>query len=226
MTGVPASAAGGTGRPSPGSKLGAAAVHQVSLWNIANILTMIRLLLVPGFVALMLTDGGYDPAWRAWAWAAFAVAMITDVFDGHLARSYNLVTDFGKIADPIADKAIMGAALICLSSLGDLPWWVTGVILGRELGITLLRFIVIRYGVIPASRGGKVKTLAQGTAVGMYILALTGPLATLRWWVMAVAVALTVVTGLDYVRQAVVLRRAGLAESKAAAQASAEAAEK
>lgn len=226
MTGVPASATGGTGRPSPGSKLGTAAVNQASLWNIANILTMIRLLLVPGFVALMLADGGYDPAWRAWAWAAFAVAMITDVFDGHLARSYNLVTDFGKIADPIADKAIMGAALICLSSLGDLPWWVTGVILGRELGITLLRFIVIRYGVIPASRGGKIKTLTQGTAVGMYILALTGPLATLRWWVMAAAVALTVVTGLDYVRQAVVLRRAGLAESKAAARASAEAAEK
>ena len=135
---------------------------------------MLRLVLVPGFVALMLADGGYDPAWRAWAWAAFAVAMITDIFDGHLARTYNLVTDFGKIADPIADKAIMGAALICLSALGDLPWWVTGVILGRELGITLLRFIVIRYGVIPASRGGKLKTLTQGMAVGMYVLALTG----------------------------------------------------
>lgn len=106
--------------------MGAAAVNQASLWNIANILTMLRLVLVPGFVALMLADGGYDPVWRAWAWAAFAVAMITDVFDGHLARTYNLVTDFGKIADPIADKAIMGAALICLSSLGDLPWWVTG----------------------------------------------------------------------------------------------------
>ena len=157
----------------------------------------------------MLTDGGYDPAWRAWAWAAFAVAMITDIFDGHLARTYNLVTDFGKIADPIADKAIMGAALICLSALGDLPWWVTGVILFRELGITLMRFWVIRHGVIPASRGGKMKTLAQGMAVGMYVLALTGPLATLRWWVMAVAVVLTVVTGLDYVRQAIVLRRQG-----------------
>ena len=129
--------------------------------------------------------------------------MITDLFDGHLARAYNLVTDFGKIADPIADKAIMGAALICLSVLGDLPWWVTGVILFRELGITLMRFWVIRHGVIPASRGGKMKTLAQGTAVGMYVLVLTGPLATLRWWVMAVAVVLTVVTGLDYVRQAV-----------------------
>ncbi|MEU0785281.1 CDP-diacylglycerol--glycerol-3-phosphate 3-phosphatidyltransferase [Streptomyces sp. NPDC006173] len=236
MTGVPASAAGGSpsakgamsapdasgapgdGKQVRGGKLTAAAVDQASLWNIANILTMIRLVLVPGFVALMLADGGYDPAMRAWAWAAFAVAMITDIFDGHLARTYNLVTDFGKIADPIADKAIMGAALICLSGLGDLPWWVTVVILGRELGVTLLRFVVIRYGVIPASRGGKLKTLAQGTAVGMYILALTGALATLRFWVMAVAVVLTVVTGLDYVRQAVVLRRQGIAARQAAAE--------
>ncbi|MDX3852025.1 CDP-diacylglycerol--glycerol-3-phosphate 3-phosphatidyltransferase [Streptomyces sp. AK02-01A] len=219
MTGVPASAAGGTGaKPAPGGKLGAAAVNQASLWNIANILTMLRLVLVPCFVVLMLQEGGFDPAWRAWAWAAFAVAMITDVFDGHLARTYNLVTDFGKIADPIADKAIMGAALLCLSALGDLPWWVTGVILFRELGITVLRFWVIRHGVIPASRGGKVKTLAQGVAVGMYVLALTGPLATLRFWVMAVAVVLTVATGLDYVRQAVVLRRQGLAAERAAAE--------
>ncbi|WP_327719722.1 CDP-diacylglycerol--glycerol-3-phosphate 3-phosphatidyltransferase [Streptomyces sp. NBC_00490] len=233
MTGAPASAAGGpspagatgtagasgteTGaKPARSGKIAAAAVDQASLWNIANLLTMLRLLLVPGFVALMLADGGYDPAWRSFAWAAFAVAMITDLFDGHLARTYNLVTDFGKIADPIADKAIMGAALICLSTLGDLPWWVTGVILGRELGITLLRFVVIRYGVIPASRGGKLKTLAQGIAVGMYILALTGWLATARFWVMAVAVALTVATGLDYVRQAIVLRRQGIAERQAA----------
>ncbi|MER5199067.1 CDP-diacylglycerol--glycerol-3-phosphate 3-phosphatidyltransferase [Streptomyces sp. NPDC002755] len=208
----------GAARPPRGAKLAAAAVNQASVWNIANLLTMLRLILVPGFVALMLADGGYDPAWRAFAWAAFAIAMITDLFDGHLARTYDLVTDFGKIADPIADKAIMGAALICLSSLGDLPWWVTIVILGRELGITLLRFVVIRYGVIPASRGGKLKTLVQGVAVGMYVLALTGWLATLRWWVMAAAVVLTVVTGLDYVRQAVVLRRQGIAERKAASE--------
>jgi CDP-diacylglycerol--glycerol-3-phosphate 3-phosphatidyltransferase len=231
MTGVPASAAGGrakAGASDDGSgaksarsgKIVAAAVNEASLWNIANILTMIRLLLVPGFVALMLADGGHDPAWRSFAWAAFSVAMITDLFDGHLARTYNLVTDFGKIADPIADKAIMGAALICLSGLGDLPWWVTAVILGRELGITLLRFIVIRYGVIPASRGGKLKTLAQGIAVGMYILALTGWLATARFWVMAVAVVLTVATGLDYVRQAIVLRRQGIAEREAALEES------
>ncbi|MER5857992.1 CDP-diacylglycerol--glycerol-3-phosphate 3-phosphatidyltransferase [Streptomyces sp900105245] len=204
------------GRPARGAKIAAAAVNQASVWNVANLLTMLRLLLVPGFVALMLADGGYDPAWRSLAWAAFAIAMITDLFDGHLARTYNLVTDFGKIADPIADKAIMGAALICLSGLGDLPWWVTAVILGRELGITLLRFLVIRYGVIPASRGGKLKTLTQGVAVGMYVLALTGWLATLRFWVMAAAVVLTVVTGLDYVRQAIVLRRQGMAERAAA----------
>ncbi|MEW2576211.1 CDP-diacylglycerol--glycerol-3-phosphate 3-phosphatidyltransferase [Streptomyces syringium] len=201
MTRAPASAAGG---PAP-----ATAVRPAGLWNIANILTMVRLLLVPGFVLLMMHNGGYDPAWRSFAWAAFAVAMITDLFDGHLARMYNLVTDFGKIADPIADKAIMGAALICLSVLDDLPWWVTGVILFREVGITLMRFWVIRHGVIPASRGGKMKTLAQGVGVGMYILALTGPLATIRFWVMAVAVALTVLTGLDYVKQAIELRRAG-----------------
>ncbi|MEV8072258.1 CDP-diacylglycerol--glycerol-3-phosphate 3-phosphatidyltransferase [Streptomyces pseudogriseolus] len=216
-TGIAGTAeAQGSTRAPRGGKIAAAAVDQASVWNIANLLTMLRLLLVPAFVMLMLADGGYDPAWRSFAWAAFAIAMITDLFDGHLARTYNLVTDFGKIADPIADKAIMGAALICLSALGDLPWWVTGVILGRELGITLLRFLVIRYGVIPASRGGKLKTLTQGVAVGMYVLALTGWLATLRWWVMAAAVVLTVVTGLDYVKQAIVLRRQGIAERKAA----------
>ncbi|MEV5509400.1 CDP-diacylglycerol--glycerol-3-phosphate 3-phosphatidyltransferase [Streptomyces orinoci] len=200
MSGVPASAAGS---PAP-----ATARRPARLWNIANILTMLRLCLVPAFVLLMLHSGGDDPAWRSFAWAAFAIAMITDLFDGHLARSYNLVTDFGKIADPIADKAIMGAALICLSALQDLPWWVTGVILFREIGITLMRFWVIRHGVIPASRGGKLKTLFQGVGVGMYILPLTDWLATLRFWVMAVAVVLTVLTGLDYIRQAVVLRRA------------------
>jgi CDP-diacylglycerol--glycerol-3-phosphate 3-phosphatidyltransferase len=219
MNGAPASAAGGAGRvPARGGRISAPAAQQAGLWNIANILTMLRLFLVPAFVLLMLHDGGYDPAWRAFAFGAFAIAMITDLFDGHLARRYNLVTDFGKIADPIADKAIMGAALICLSALGDLPWWVTGVILGRELGITLLRFWVIRYGVIPASRGGKLKTLAQGVAVGMYILALTGPLATLRFWVMTAAVVLTVVSGLDYVKQAIVLRRRGRLAERAEAE--------
>jgi CDP-diacylglycerol---glycerol-3-phosphate 3-phosphatidyltransferase len=197
MSGVPATAVPG---------------RQPGLWNIANLLTMLRLVLVPGFVLLLMHDGGQDPAWRSFAWAAFAVAMITDLFDGELARRHGLVTDFGKIADPIADKAIMGAALIGLSVLGDLPWWITAVILAREIGITLMRFWVIRHAVIPASRGGKLKTLTQGVAVGMYILVLTGPLATLRAVFMAAAVVLTVATGLDYVRQAITLRRAGLAD--------------
>ncbi|MDJ0341633.1 CDP-diacylglycerol--glycerol-3-phosphate 3-phosphatidyltransferase [Streptomyces sp. H10-C2] len=208
MTGVPAPAA------ATPDHMGDPVVRQAGLWNIANVLTMVRLVLVPGFVMLLIHDGGHDPAWRSFAWAAFAIAMITDLFDGELARRYGLVTDFGKIADPIADKAIMGAALVGLSALGDLPWWVTGVILFREVGITLMRFWVIRHGVIPASRGGKLKTLTQGIAVGMYILALTGPLATLRAVAMAAAVVLTVVTGLDYIRQAVVLRRAGLAAQR------------
>jgi CDP-diacylglycerol--glycerol-3-phosphate 3-phosphatidyltransferase len=186
-----------------------------AVWNIANVLTMVRVLLVPVFVALLFADGGHNPKWRAVAWAAFAIAMITDLFDGELARRKGLVTDFGKIADPIADKAIMGSALIGLSLLGDLPWWVTVVILARELGITLMRFWVIRYGVIPASRGGKLKTLTQGTAVGMYVLPLTGWLATGRAVLMALAVVLTVATALDYIGQALRLRREGTAAERA-----------
>ncbi|MFF7995837.1 CDP-diacylglycerol--glycerol-3-phosphate 3-phosphatidyltransferase [Kitasatospora xanthocidica] len=204
-----APAAAHPGRPA------AAASPTPGIWNIANVLTMVRVLLVPVFVLLLFADGGHDPKWRSVAWASFAIAMITDLFDGELARRKGLVTDFGKIADPIADKAIMGSALIGLSVLGDLPWWVTVVILARELGITLMRFWVIRYGVIPASRGGKLKTLTQGTAVGMYVLALTGWLATGRAVLMGLAVLLTVGTALDYVGQALRLRREGRAAERA-----------
>ncbi|MFE6750486.1 CDP-diacylglycerol--glycerol-3-phosphate 3-phosphatidyltransferase [Kitasatospora purpeofusca] len=200
-----APAAAHPGRPA------AVAPPAPGIWNIANVLTMVRLLLVPVFVTLLFADGGHDPKWRSVAWASFAVAMITDLFDGELARRKGLVTDFGKIADPIADKTIMGAALIGLSLLGDLPWWITVVILARELGITLMRFWVIRFGVIPASRGGKIKTLTQGIAVGMYVLELDGWLATARALLMGVAVLLTVGTALDYVGQALRLRREGLA---------------
>ncbi|MFF4385049.1 CDP-diacylglycerol--glycerol-3-phosphate 3-phosphatidyltransferase [Kitasatospora sp. NPDC001547] len=192
----------------------AAAPSTPGVWNIANVLTMVRVLLVPVFVVLLFADGGHDPKWRSVAWASFAIAMITDLFDGELARRKGLVTDFGKIADPIADKAIMGSALIGLSLLGDLPWWVTVVILSRELGITLMRFWVIRYGVIPASRGGKLKTLTQGTAVGMYVLDLTGWLATGRAVLMGLAVLLTVGTALDYIGQALRLRREGRAAAR------------
>jgi CDP-diacylglycerol--glycerol-3-phosphate 3-phosphatidyltransferase len=182
-------------------------VSDAKVLNIANLLTLFRLLLVPVFVLLLFADGGHSSGWRIGAFIAFAVACVTDVVDGDLARRRNLVTEIGKIADPIADKALIGAALIGLSALGDLPWWVTGLVLLRELGITVLRFIVIRHGVIPASRGGKAKTLVQNVAIGLYVLPLTGWLATARFWVMGVALTLTVVTGIDYVSKAVTLRR-------------------
>jgi CDP-diacylglycerol--glycerol-3-phosphate 3-phosphatidyltransferase len=175
--------------------------------NIANGLTLLRLLLVPAFLALLLANGGHSSGWRVWACVAFAVATITDLIDGDLARSRGLVTDVGKVADPIADKALTGAALLGLSALDDLAWWVTIVILVRELGITGLRFFVIRHGVIPASRGGKVKTFLQNIAIGLYVLPLTGWAASLRFWLMAAAVTITVVTGGDYVARAITLRR-------------------
>jgi CDP-diacylglycerol---glycerol-3-phosphate 3-phosphatidyltransferase len=178
---------------------------EVRLWNLANGLTVLRLFLVPVFVACLLAGG---TGWRLAALAIFCVASMTDLLDGRLARSRGLVTDFGKIADPVADKALTGAALICLSALGELPWWVTGVIMFRELGITALRFWVIRRGVIAASRGGKAKTLLQVIAICLYVL--PGPLRPpgfVLWLVMAAAVAVTLATGVDYVFQAMRLRR-------------------
>ena len=178
--------------------------QEAGLWNIANVLTMVRIVLVPVFVACMLAGG---TAWRLAALATFCVASLTDVLDGRLARSRGLVTDFGKIADPVADKALTGAALICLSALGELPWWVTGVIMFRELGVTALRFWVIRRGVIAANRGGKAKTLLQVIAICLYILPATlSPSAIVRELFMAAAVVVTVVTGVDYVLQAIRLR--------------------
>ncbi|HWB67899.1 MAG TPA: CDP-diacylglycerol--glycerol-3-phosphate 3-phosphatidyltransferase [Mycobacteriales bacterium] len=175
--------------------------------NIANALTLLRLLLVPAFVVLMAAHGGHASGWRYAAFVAFAVATITDLVDGDIARRLSLVTEVGKIADPIADKALTGAALLSLSVLGDLPWWITGLIGVRELGITVLRFVVIRHGVIPASRGGKLKTLLQNIGLGLYILPLHGYAATARFWVIVLAVVITVVTGIDYIARAVTLRR-------------------
>ena len=170
--------------------------------NVANLLTAVRLVLVPVFLLFLFAGDGHDNASRVTAFVVFAVAVITDRFDGELARNYNMVTEFGKLADPIADKLLIGAALVGLSMLGDLPWWVTVVILVRELGITLLRFAVLSRGVIPASRGGKLKTLVQAIAIGLFILPLRNwpsQWTTVAWWVMCVAIVLTVVTGLDYV---------------------------
>ncbi|SFN12285.1 MULTISPECIES: CDP-alcohol phosphatidyltransferase family protein [Actinomadura] len=177
---------------------------QAGVWNIANALTLARIALVPVFVWLFFLDG---TGWRLAAFAVFAVASITDKIDGDIARARGLVTDFGKIADPIADKALTGAALVSLSVMGELWWWVTAAIMVREIGITVMRFAVIRRGVIPASKGGKLKTMLQVVAIGFYIL--PGPLDYLRWVTMGAALVVTVATGIDYVVQAWRLRRTG-----------------
>jgi CDP-diacylglycerol--glycerol-3-phosphate 3-phosphatidyltransferase len=176
--------------------------------NVANGLTLVRLLLVPVFGWALVQQDGTDTGWRLIAFVIFTVASITDRLDGDLARRRGLVTEVGKLADPIADKALTGTALVGLSVLGLLPWWVTVVILIREAGITLLRFWVIRHGVIPASRGGKYKTFLQSIAIGLYLLPLHDALATLAAWIMGAALVLTVVTGIDYVARALALRRA------------------
>ncbi len=192
----------------PSEALGAA-VARVPLVNIANILTVTRLVLVPVFLLALFASAGESTGWRLIAFVVFAVGSITDYVDGHLARKYGLVTDFGKVIDPIADKALTGAALVGLSVLGELPWWVTLTIAGREILVTLLRFWVIRYGVIAASNGGKVKTFAQIIAIGLYLLPLPAALDPLLWVGMGIALALTVVTGVDYVVRAVRLRARG-----------------
>jgi len=181
----------------------------IPLVNVANLLTVSRLALVPVFLMALFAAGGHSTSWRLVAAAVFTVASVTDNLDGRLARKLGLVTDFGKIADPIADKALIGAALVGLSVLGDLPWWVTIVIAVRELGITLLRFWVIRYGVIAASLGGKWKTLLQIIGIGLFVLPLPHVVDPGRWLILGAALVLTVVTGLDYVVRAVRLRAAG-----------------
>jgi CDP-diacylglycerol---glycerol-3-phosphate 3-phosphatidyltransferase len=179
----------------------------VSIWNIANALTLLRLALVPVFLFALFHGDGDDALWRVLAWVAFAVASVTDRVDGEIARRRGIVTDFGKIADPIADKALIGAALVGLSLLDELAWWVTVVVIVREVGITLLRFFVIRHGVMPASRGGKVKTMLQAVGIGLLVLPLGGVLHAVALLIMYVAVLVTVVTGVDYVARAVRLRR-------------------
>jgi len=171
------------------------------LVNVANALTVARICLVPVFVVCLAAGGTW---WRLAALAAFGAASLTDLLDGELARRRGLVTDFGKIADPIADKALTGAALITLSVIGELPVWVTALILFRELGITALRFAVIKRGVIAASQGGKLKTLLQIIAICLYVLPPSfGLPALIKEVVMGAALVVTLVTGADYVVRAV-----------------------
>lgn len=183
-----------------------------SPWNIPNALTVLRILMVPLFLVLLLADGGNDVTLRWWALIVFLLAMFTDFVDGYLARRNNLITNFGKIADPIADKSLMAAALIGLAIIVELPWWVPVIILVREFGITVLRFFMIRIAVMPASRGGKIKTVLQTAAIGLFLLIF--PLSAVvpsvvyvillvfAWIIMTAAIVVTIVTGVDYCVQA------------------------
>ena len=183
------------------------------VWNPANTITVVRILLVPLVVGALVVDtaGG----WRLVATGLFALAAASDRLDGYLARRMNQVTDWGKLVDPIADKLLMGASLVTLSFLVDLPWWVTVVILVREIGVTVMRFAVLLYAVIPASGGGKLKTVLQSVWIGLFILPLgwlPGWMTTVSWVIMLVAVALTVITGFDYVRRVWAVRRDALGD--------------
>jgi CDP-diacylglycerol--glycerol-3-phosphate 3-phosphatidyltransferase len=181
-----------------------------SNWNVPNVLTGIRIVLVPVYGYALLQDGGDSVAWRCIATAVFAVAMVTDKVDGDIARSRGLITNFGKIADPIADKAMTGMAFVGLSIVGDIWWWVTIVVLLREWSVTLLRLSILKRVVVAAAQSGKVKTMLQAVALTGLSLPLRqvgGPLdevGTVLFYAfqvtLAVAVAMTLWSGYEFFR--------------------------
>ncbi|MFB9956734.1 CDP-diacylglycerol--glycerol-3-phosphate 3-phosphatidyltransferase [Cellulomonas denverensis] len=180
--------------------------HRPPVLNVANVLTVLRIVVVPFFAWALLIDGGESITWRLVATGLFLLAAVTDQVDGHLARRMDLVTDLGKLLDPIADKLLVGAALVLLAVLGELPWWVPAVILARELGITVMRFFLLKYLVLPASRGGKIKTVLQIAALTLFLLPLNhlpGAVTVVAWVLMIAAVLVTVISGADYVRTAI-----------------------
>jgi CDP-diacylglycerol---glycerol-3-phosphate 3-phosphatidyltransferase len=174
--------------------------------NIANIITVVRILLAPLFIGMLLADDGALGPLRYAAAALFVIAIVTDSLDGYLARSRNLVTDLGKILDPIADKVLIGAALVALSLLGELWWWVTIVTLVREVGITVFRFIALRDRVIAADWSGKIKTVVQAVAVSLLLFPFWVQLG--EWYhvvgyvLIGLALVLTVYSGADYLVKA------------------------
>lgn len=171
--------------------------------QLPNTITIVRILLAPVFLWMLLVDGGADGALRWWAAALFIVAIATDGVDGYLARRHNIVTDLGKLLDPIADKVLTGFAFIGLSILGELPWWVTIVVLVREVGITIYRFVVVSDHVLAAAWMGKLKTVAQAVALSLALLPLWTVAGEWIFWVnivtMWIAVILTIASGIDYV---------------------------
>lgn len=174
-----------------------------SNWNAPNIITVARIVATPFFVWMLLADAGEMGGLR-WASAAFfVIAILSDAFDGYLARSRGLITDLGKLLDPIADKVLTGAALIALSILAELPWWVTVLVLVREIGITVHRLFEARSVVLAAAWMGKLKTVAQAVAITLALLPLPDLLGGWMHWVnagtMSIAVILTIASGVDYV---------------------------
>lgn len=188
---------------------------RVSNWNAPNIITGVRILATPFFVWMLLADDGQNGPLR-WAAAVFFVlAIATDAWDGHLARSRGLITDLGKLLDPIADKFLTGAALVGLSILGELPWWITIIVLVREVGVTIHRLTIVHNVVMAAAWMGKLKTVAQSVAITLALLPLAsvmGAAAPVAVWLniitMTIAVALTVLSGIDYVLGYLRARRA------------------
>jgi CDP-diacylglycerol--glycerol-3-phosphate 3-phosphatidyltransferase len=169
--------------------------------NLPNSLTILRVLLLPVCAYALFKNGGDDTTWRIIAWTLFFIVGLSDILDGKLARDRNQITEFGKLLDPIADKAMLATAAIGLSILGLLSWWVTAILLFREIAVTVLRFAVIKDGVIPASKGAKLKTFFQSFGVGFYILPLPTWLHIPRDIFMAVAIYLTISTGAAYFKQ-------------------------
>ncbi|MEI7540377.1 MAG: CDP-diacylglycerol--glycerol-3-phosphate 3-phosphatidyltransferase [Actinomycetes bacterium] len=167
-----------------------------------NFITVMRLVFVPVGAYTLFKNGGDDSTWQYISWSVFFVLGLSDIVDGKLARSRNTITEFGKFLDPVADKVMIGTAMISLSILGRMPWWMTVVILSREVGITIFRLSVIKRGVIPANKGGKIKAMFQGFGVGFYVLPISPSLYWFRDGFMYIAIALTVVTGAYYVKSA------------------------
>ncbi len=167
-----------------------------------NSLTIARLLLIPfGAIALFI-NGGDDYNWQIVSWWIFFILGLSDIFDGKLARSRQQVTELGKFLDPVADKAMVGTAMVCLSIIGRLPWWITIVIMAREITITLFRISIVKRGVIPANKGGKIKAALQGFGTGFYVLPLDPNLYWFRDGFMYITILVTLWTGAYYVRSA------------------------
>ena len=169
--------------------------------NLPNAVTLARIALAPVFIWVLLMFPNTSAHERWIAVALFVIASATDGVDGALARRRNQVTDLGKLLDPIADKVLIGGALVTLSLLGQVDWWITFVILVREIGITIYRLAVVKDRVIPASGGGKFKTIMQSVAVGFYLSPLAGywvPIGLLQSGILYFAMILTVISGAEY----------------------------